>query len=1086
MADKIQLSSIRVSAELEASKYKAGADQKVAADKAMVASGQAVASNVVQLDTKISQSGDVLARLSRKYIDGYAAAQQYNSALGQLNRGIDQGKISTAQATAILDGMILKHDAAAAAVRRQATEYANLAAAGRQALAADLAQGRFNTTLGVLPGSGAGNARASAAVFESEMSRLEEIARQKAKQIGETFGTELNDSMRANLSGKVASQSGSVFTAEFDRLDEIARQKGLQAGANFSAALEASFAPSGKSARASMAVFEEAQRETDQLAAKVAALRAELNPTAAAQDRLNAELAEYAMLASRGAISATELGQAQAMARQRSQAQAGQGGVQRFAGMNAAFQIQDIAMMSMLGQAPLAVGLQQGPQLAMSMAQGGGMAALGAGLASLVSMPMLITVGLTVATAAVVQYFAEWASGSDESAKALEKQASLIDNVAKHWGTATPALAAYNTEVQKQAGLTELGEATAGAVKRTFDEVNTALDATTSDIGNLAIEIQRLFPNTAPQINQLRIAFDNLNEGFDAGTTKVGEANRVHGMLALLFRRTGIPAVGEFANKFGDLAQQIEASAVAAEKLNAENLTQKIVAGLGALNALGTVPLFPGQTEEDRVYEAGRRLREEEADESFFGGLGSGGAAASAAANIGTVEAAIAKYSNTVKSSAQIVRESKLTEFGDFTNLMSQTAAVEAQIRTLTTAMENARNVSAQKVFGQIVPPEALKALREAVPEVERLVAEMAEGSGTAQTVADGVSKITDELMQWAGANNIVREFVANLLDTQNELLTSADLAKALNDAIQGIQDKTIHINTVWEEAARQLSNPIDSSGGGGAKFTDPLTQAEWDDVYGRLPSNSGETLQEAMQYNYASGGFTGHLPTSRIAGVVHGGEYVMDATTTRAIGIANLDAIRRGVRGYADGGAVSAGGGMSALEAIDQNTYDTVMELQRLPGYLETLVSDGEVQTALLRQIGSDMVSASRSTSSSGGSSTSTEPKKSGGWGVKADQNDYAGLFTPGWNNDPNYSHYAYGGVANQPSIFGEAGPEAAVPLRNGKIPVEIKGGGGTVVNMGGITINVPQGSDPMPPQSRLALLDAVERRVRQAMSRP
>jgi len=37
-------------------------------------------------------------------------------------------------------------------------------------------------------------------------------------------------------------------------------------------------------------------------------------------------------------------------------------------------------------------------------------------------------------------------------------------------------------------------------------------------------------------------------------------------------------------------------------------------------------------------------------------------------------------------------------------------------------------------------------------------------------------------------------------------------------------------------------------------------------------------------------------------------------------------------------------------------------------------------------------------------------------------------------------YTYYAKGGIANRPSIFGEAGPEAAVPLPDGRtIPVTI-----------------------------------------------
>lgn len=56
---------------------------------------------------------------------------------------------------------------------------------------------------------------------------------------------------------------------------------------------------------------------------------------------------------------------------------------------------------------------------------------------------------------------------------------------------------------------------------------------------------------------------------------------------------------------------------------------------------------------------------------------------------------------------------------------------------------------------------------------------------------------------------------------------------------------------------------------------------------------------------SFAAGGFTGHMPADRVAGFVHGQEYVFDAASTAAIGVDNLDAMRRGVRGYAGGGYV-------------------------------------------------------------------------------------------------------------------------------------------------------------------------------------
>ncbi|ETR79330.1 hypothetical protein X566_01545 [Afipia sp. P52-10] len=53
-------------------------------------------------------------------------------------------------------------------------------------------------------------------------------------------------------------------------------------------------------------------------------------------------------------------------------------------------------------------------------------------------------------------------------------------------------------------------------------------------------------------------------------------------------------------------------------------------------------------------------------------------------------------------------------------------------------------------------------------------------------------------------------------------------------------------------------------------------------------------------------GGYTGDGGKHEPAGIVHRGEYVFDADSTRAIGVGNLNQMRRSLRGYADGGYVS------------------------------------------------------------------------------------------------------------------------------------------------------------------------------------
>lgn len=109
----VVLSSLRVTAELNSSQYVAGMKAKVTADKEGAASSQAVGTTVTETARKISDSGGVLGRLSRSYVDGFGTASRFNKAVNDLGRGIETGNVSLVQAEVILDGIYKKFGLAA-------------------------------------------------------------------------------------------------------------------------------------------------------------------------------------------------------------------------------------------------------------------------------------------------------------------------------------------------------------------------------------------------------------------------------------------------------------------------------------------------------------------------------------------------------------------------------------------------------------------------------------------------------------------------------------------------------------------------------------------------------------------------------------------------------------------------------------------------------------------------------------------------------------------------------------------------------------------------------------------------------------
>ncbi|TGT72905.1 hypothetical protein EN802_13580 [bacterium M00.F.Ca.ET.159.01.1.1] len=251
----------------------------------MIASKQALGAAFTQVDSKISQSGDGLAKLSRIYLDGYKNQERFEQGLRQISRQLDAGKTDIDGATRLLIGMGQKLGVTADASVLMAQGQVQLAAAvgaanvqlesqialieraraeqaaenSRQIAAAN--QNKVNGLLGVGVAP-VGAATASAGVFEAEFARLDLIAQQKAAQIGRNFGEDLETSLVVGAR-KSARDAANVFEAELDRIDQIAALKAQQAGGYFQQDLNASFGigrPT-KSAQASASVFEDAPAE---------------------------------------------------------------------------------------------------------------------------------------------------------------------------------------------------------------------------------------------------------------------------------------------------------------------------------------------------------------------------------------------------------------------------------------------------------------------------------------------------------------------------------------------------------------------------------------------------------------------------------------------------------------------------------------------------------------------------------------------------------------------------------------------------------------------------------------------------------
>lgn len=152
-----------------------------------------------------------------------------------------------------------------------------------------------------------------------------------------------------------------------------------------------------------------------------------------------------------------------------------------------------------------------------------------------------------------------------------------------------------------------------------------------------------------------------------------------------------------------------------------------------------------------------------------------------------------------------------------------------------------------------------------------------------------------------------------------------------LSDLRQGVSAATLLGNVTNRFADRLFSLASDRviSGllgsflGGGSLANAPLPGAQ-----GPTLASGGFLSTITKFFGFDEGGFTGPGARLEPAGIVHRGEYVFDQDSVRRMGVRNLDAMRKRLRGYDAGGYVGPWGGeMAAAQRSAANTNSASSE---------------------------------------------------------------------------------------------------------------------------------------------------------------
>ena len=289
---------------------------------------------------------------------------------------------------------------------------------------------------------------------------------------------------------------------------------------------------------------------------------------------------------------------------------------------NLSYQLSDIAVMLAAGQSPFMLMMQQGTQVSQIMGSrglGSLLPAIGTGLMSLLTPTTAALAGITALGYGASYIFAAMRGDAENVGKTLEEQEELIRKVARQWGAASPAIKAYNDELERTKNLNDLIAAKQLLIDKEYAGPKAALPDLGAAVGDITDIFQRL--SVAPEaINAVQKEFAELEAKIGKGVATGQDAIDIQKLLTQGFQ-AGQPDIRRYADEFGRLAEQLDAVSKNSEKIRFDalggvlhgidtkgNRTTSVLPGLNPLDGFNQTPF---QTQEDFWRDRQRRLDQE-------------------------------------------------------------------------------------------------------------------------------------------------------------------------------------------------------------------------------------------------------------------------------------------------------------------------------------------------------------------------------------------------------------------------------------------------------------------------------------------
>lgn len=643
--------------------------------------------------------------------------------------------------------------------------------------------------------------------------------------------------------------------------------------------------------REARALYESAKATTAKGSAEIKSAAAALQAAKSTEAATRAEIAHAAALRQMAVAADTAHGRLNSI-------QGSAGGI--------AAQFNDIGVTAAAGMNPLLIALQQGTQLTQGFAGQSSrqvLSGLGAAFASVVSPVSLVTIGLVAGAAALIQWGTNALTAETNTEgvdKALKRLLESLDAYQQYATTAATSTADLSEKfgifAAEVKGFSEYMAQV--ALGQSFDELKTVVETLNGPLeqvrqgfANVAMAKDQLARIPVEDANGLMMAQDALGiyqDSLDAAAAKLGlSADQA------LRLSTAIGDVGK-ANGVADIA---------AAASNALAVMQELVPAGQELPAPLREAAVALEAMASKAAEANAVVSQMPEWLGLLAGSASDAADAIAAIAAmapqgGWLSGAIADAATLAGTLWEAARAKAAMDLGGDDERGSQRGQARSagEFRRDTAIANRGRAGSAGGGGGgggsNPDAAEAKRVIAETRTEAEKLVIEM------------------EKLQRLKDAGLIDAETFERAKNAMQELSPIAkDVSNALKTAFDGIFDDA---DAALESLGKKL-----------------LMLALKMQLAQLMPNVFGANgIVPLVGAGYAGGGYTGPGGVNQAAGVVHKGEVVFSQSdVARNGGVAAVEAMRLGLRGYAGGGAVNvptmgiAGsyGGGSSVTVIDQ-----------------------------------------------------------------------------------------------------------------------------------------------------------------------